>query len=154
MVFFNILFENIRVYDRNFDWSEDIVCKFLFVVVYNYFFFKGMDMLCEGGILVYIMILGVMDFLQNCFVREWLMNYVNFVFVSCLLDNFFVDVGMEVGSDLIVLQKNIKKIELIEKEWNFIEICFVFGGININNCYFGLDYIVYIFVFMGKNMYG
>lgn len=58
------------------------------------------------------------------------------------------------GSDLIVLQKNTKKTELTEKERNFIETRLVSGGININNCYSGLDHIVHTSVSMGKNMYG
>ena len=154
MVSSNIPFENTRVYDRNFDRSEDTVRKSSLAAVHNYFFLKGMDTLREGGILAYITTSGVMDSPQNRPVREWLMNHANLVSASRLPDNLFVDAGTEVGSDLIVLQKNTKKTELTEKERNFIETRLVSGGININNCYSGLDHIVHTSVSMGKNMYG
>ena len=154
MVSSNIPFGNTRVYDRNFDRSEDTVRKSSLAAVHNYFFLKGMDTLREGGILAYITTSGVMDSPQNRPVREWLMNHANLVSAIRLPDNLFVDAGTEVGSDLIVLQKNTKKTELTEKERNFIETRLVSGGININNCYSGLDHIVHTSVSMGKNMYG
>ena len=154
MVSSNIPFGNTRVYDRNFDRSGDAVRKSSLSAVHNYFFLKGMDTLREGGILAYITTSGVMDSPQNRPVREWLMNHANLVSAIRLPDNLFVDAGTEVGSDLIVLQKNTKKTELTEKERNFIETHFVSGGININNSYSGLDHIVHTSVSMGKNMYG
>ena len=84
--------------------------------VHNYFFLKGMDTLREGGILAYITTSGVMDSPQNRPVREWLVNHANLVSTIRLPDNLFTDVGTEVGSDLIVLQKNTRKSELTEKE--------------------------------------
>ena len=69
MVSSNIPFGNTRVYDRNFDRSEDIVRKSSLAAVHNYFFLKGMDTLREGGILAYITTSGVMDSPQNRPVR-------------------------------------------------------------------------------------
>lgn len=109
MVSSNIPFGNTRVYDRNFDRSEDAVRKSSLSAVHNYFFLKGMDTLREGGILAYITTSGVMDSPQNRPVREWLMNHANLVSAIRLPDNLFVDAGTEVGSDLIVLQKNTQK---------------------------------------------
>ena len=154
MVSSNIPFGNTRVYDRNFDRSGDAVRKSSLSAVHNYFFLKGMDTLREGGILAYITTSGVMDSPQNRPVREWLMNHANLVSAIRLPNNLFVDAGTEVGSDLIVLQKNTKKTELTEKERNFIETRLVSGGININNSYSGLDHIVHTSVSMGKDMYG
>ena len=150
----NIPFGNTRVYDRDFDRSEDAVRKFSLAAVHNYFFLKGMDTLREGGILAYITTSGVMDSPQNCPVREWLVNHANLVSAIRLPDNLFTDAGTEVGSDLIVLQKNTRKSELTEKERNFIETRIISGGIHINNSYAGLDHIVHTSVSMGKNMYG
>ena len=154
MVSSNIPFGNTRVYDRDFDRSEDAVRKSSLTAVHNYFFLKGMDTLREGGILAYITTSGVMDSPQNRPVREWLMNHANLVSAIRLPDNLFVDAGTEVSSDLIVLQKNTKKTELTEKERNFIETRLISGGININNSYSGLEHIVHTSVSMGKNMYG
>lgn len=150
----NIPFGNTRVYDRDFDRSEDAVRKFSLAAVHNYFFLKGMDTLREGGILAYITTSGVMDSPQNRPVREWLVNHANLVSAIRLPDNLFTDAGTEVGCDLIVLQKNTRKSELTEKERNFIETRIISGGIHINNSYADLDHIVHTSVSMGKNMYG
>ena len=48
MVSSNIPFGNTRVYDRDFDRSEDSVRKSSLAAVHNYFFLKGMDTLHEG----------------------------------------------------------------------------------------------------------
>ena len=150
----NIPFGNTRIYDRDFDRSDDPVRKSSLAAVHNYFFLKGMDTLREGGILAYITTSGVMDSPQNRPVREWLVNHANLVSTIRLPDNLFTDAGTEVGSDLIVLQKNTRKSELTEKERNFIETRIISDSIHINNSYAGLDHIVYTSVSMGKNMYG
>ena len=111
MVSSNIPFGNTRVYDRDFDRSEDVVRKSSLAAVHNYFFLKGMDTLHEGGILAYITTSGVMDSPQNRPVREWLVNHANLVSAIRLPDNLFVDAGTEVSSDLIVLQKNTRKLK-------------------------------------------
>ena len=148
MVSSNIPFGNTRIYDRDFDRSDDPVRNFSLAAVHNYFFLKGMDTLREGGILAYI------TTPQNRPVREWLVNHANLVSVIRLPDNLFTDAGTEVGSDLIVLQKNTRKSELTEKERNFIETRIISGGIHINNSYADLEHIVHTSVSMGKNMYG
>lgn len=150
----NIPFGNTRVYDRDFDRSDDSVRKSSLGAVHNYFFLKGMDTLREGGILAYITTSGVMDSPQNRPVREWLVNHANLVSAIRLPDNLFIDAGTQVSSDLIVLQKNTRKSELTEKERNFIETRLISGNININNSYSDLDHIVHTSVSSGKNMYG
>lgn len=154
MVSSNIPFGNIRIYDRDFDRSDDPVRKSSLAAVHNYFFLKGLDTLREGGILAYITTSGVMDSPQNRPVRDWLVNHANLVSTIRLPDNLFTDAGTEVGSDLIVLQKNTRKSELTEKERNFIETRLISGSININNSYADLDHIIHTSVSMGKNMYG
>ncbi len=150
----NIPFGNTRVYDRDFDRSEDAVRKSSLGAVHNYFFLKGMDTLREGGILAYITTSGVMDSPGNRPVREWLMNHADLVSAIRLPENLFIDAGTQVGTDLIILQKNTRKSELAERERNFIETHLISGNIPINNSYSGLDHIIYTSVLMGKNMYG
>lgn len=150
----NIPFGNTRVYDRDFDRSKDAVRKSSLGAVHNYFFLKGMDTLREGGILAYITSSGVMDSPGNRPVREWLMNHADLVSAIRLPENLFIDAGTQVGTDLIVLQKNTRKSELAERERNFIETHLISGNIPINNSYSGLDHIVYTSVLVGKNMYG
>ncbi len=150
----NIPFGNTRVYDRDFDRSDDPVRKSSLGAVHNYFFLKGMDTLREGGVLAYITTSGVMDSPQNRPVREWLVNHANLISAIRLPDNLFIDAGTQVSSDLIVLQKNTQKTELTEKERSFIETRLISGNININNSYSDLDHIVHTSVSSGKNMYG
>lgn len=150
----NIPFGNTRVYDQDFDRSEDAVRKSSLGAVHNYFFLKGMDTLREGGILAYITTSGVMDSPGNRPVREWLMNHADLVSAIRLPENLFIDAGTQVGTDLIVLQKNTRKSELSERERNFIETHLISGSIPINNSYSGLDHIIYTSVLVGKNMYG
>lgn len=150
----NIPFGNTRVYDRDFDRSEDAVRKSSLGAVHNYFFLKGMDTLREGGILAYITTSGVMDSPGNRPVREWLMNHADLVSAIRLPENLFIDAGTQVGTDLIILQKNTRKSELAERERNFIETHLISGNIPINNSYSGLDHIIYTSVLVGKNMYG
>ncbi len=150
----NIPFGNTRVYDRDFDRSEDAVRKSSLGAVHKYFFLKGMDTLREGGILAYITTSGVMDSPGNRPIREWLMNHADLVSAIRLPENLFIDAGTQVGTDLIVLQKNTRKSELAERERNFIETHLISGNIPINNSYSGLDHIVHTSVLVGKNMYG
>ena len=150
----NIPFGNTRVYDRDFDRSEDAVRKSSLGAVHNYFFLKGMDTLREGGILAYITTSGVMDSPGNRPVREWLMNHADLVSAIRLPENLFIDAGTQVGTDLVVLQKNTRKSELTERERKFIETHLISGNIPINNSYSGLDHIVHTSVLVGKNMYG
>lgn len=89
----NIPFGNTRIYDRDFDRSDDPVRKSSLAAVHNYFFLKGMDTLREGGILAYITTSGVMDSPQNRPVREWLVNHANLVSTIRLPDNLFTDAG-------------------------------------------------------------
>lgn len=131
----NIPFGNTKVYDRDFDRSEDAVRKSSLGAVHNYFFLKGMDMLREGGILAYITTSGVMDSPGNRPIREWLMNHADLVSAIRLPENLFIDAGTQVGTDLIVLQKNTRKSELAERELNFIETHLISGNIPINNSY-------------------
>ena len=50
---------------------------------------------------------GVLDAPTNAPIREYMMNHANLVGVARLPNNLFTDnAGTEVGSDLIILQKN------------------------------------------------
>lgn len=141
----NIPFGNTRIYDRDFDRSDDPVRKSSLAAVHNYFFLKGMDTLREGGILAYITTSGVMDSPQNRPVRDWLVNHANLVSTIRLPDNLFTDAGTEVGSDLIVLQKNTRKSELTEKERNFIETRLI--------CKYSINSLVYWVTYVHNVVY-
>lgn len=150
----NIPFGDTKVYDHDFDKSDDEIRRFALGAVHNYFFLKGVDALREGGILAYITSTGVMDSMRNRPIREWLMNHTRLVSTVRLPNNLFTDAGTEVSSDLIILQKHTEKQELTENELNFIETRMLSDGIYINNSYKELDHVIYTSVKKGMNMYG
>ena len=119
MVVSNIPFGDVRIYDPLY---KDGVHKKAADRIHNYFFVKGLDALREGGLLVYLTSRGVADTASNRDVREHLMNKSNLISAIRLPDSLFVNEGItEVGTDLIILQKNSMKKELSEAEKRFIE---------------------------------
>lgn len=118
----NIPFGNFVVYDREYSKSKDEVKSLSTRAIHNYFFIKGLDMLREGGILAFITSQGLLDSEANKPVREYLMNNARLVSAIRLPNNLFAEnAGTEVGSDLIVLQKETGKGISGEREQYFID---------------------------------
>lgn len=116
----NIPFGEMSVFDAGF-MKQDGLHRDSTRAIHNYFFVKGVESLREGGIMAFITSQGVMNSPNNQPVRKWLMENTNLVSAIRLPNNLFTDyAGTEVGSDLIVLQKNTAKEEL-----NFGEKLFV-----------------------------
>lgn len=118
----NIPFGDIAVFDPVFSKTDEPARKVARMSLHNYFFVKGVDMLREGGVLAFITSQGVMNAPSNEPVREWLMSHTRLVSAVRLPNNLFSEnAGTEVGSDLIVLQKNSNKACLTEEEQRFIK---------------------------------
>ncbi|PDP58011.1 DNA methylase [Porphyromonas gingivalis] len=118
----NIPFGDVAVFDPVFSKTDEPARKIARMSLHNYFFVKGVDMLREGGVLAFITSQGVMNAPTNEPVREWLMNHTRLVSAVRLPNNLFPEnAGTEVGSDLIVLQKQSGKKELTEEEQRFIK---------------------------------
>ena len=118
----NIPFGDIAVFDPIFSKTDELARKVARMSLHNYFFVKGVDMLREGGVLAFITSQGVMNAPSNEPVREWLMSHTRLVSAVRLPNNLFSEnAGTEVGSDLIVLQKNSNKACLTEEEQRFIK---------------------------------
>ena len=118
----NIPFGDIAVFDPVFSKTDEPARKVARISLHNYFFVKGVDMLREGGVLAFITSQGVMNAPSNEPVREWLMSHTRLVSAIRLPNNLFSEnAGTEVGSDLIVLQKNTNKASLTEEEQRFIK---------------------------------
>ena len=118
----NIPFGDIAVFDPVFSKTDEPARKVARMSLHNYFFVKGVDMLREGGVLAFITSQGVMNAPSNEPVREWLMSHTRLVSAIRLPNNLFSEnAGTEVGSDLIVLQKNSNKASLTEEEQRFIK---------------------------------
>ncbi|WP_348797937.1 N-6 DNA methylase [Flavobacterium adhaerens] len=118
----NIPFGDTSVFDLSYSRSKDTAKVQAARSIHNYFFLKGADMLREGGLLVYITSQGILNSPKNEPIRRALMQDNNLVSVVRLPNNLFTEyAGTEVGSDLIILQKNTAKQNLTEAEELFCQ---------------------------------
>jgi len=151
----NIPFGNISLFDPQFRQSKDPVRLQASRSIHNYFFIKSVDALREGGLLAFITSQGVMNSSSNKSVREWLMNNCNLISAIRLPNNLFSDhAGTEVGSDLIVLQKNTAKKSLNQQEYQFIRCRKLSNGITVNNCFLDFNRVVQTKSFVDTDPYG
>ncbi|WP_185229385.1 N-6 DNA methylase [Elizabethkingia meningoseptica] len=113
----NIPFGDTSVFDLSYSRSRDSAKEQAARSIHNYFFLKGTDMLREGGLLAYITSQGILNSPKNEPIRRALMQDNNLVSVVRLPNNLFTEyAGTEVGSDLIILQKNTAKQNLTDRE--------------------------------------
>src|SRR5690554_5530228 len=118
----NIPFGDTSVFDLSFSRSKDPAKVQASRNIHNYFFLKGNDMLREGGIQAFITSQGVLNSPKNEPIRRALMQDNNLVSVVRLPNDLFTEyAGTEVGSDLIILQKNTVKQSLTETEELFCQ---------------------------------
>jgi N12 class adenine-specific DNA methylase len=151
----NIPFGDTAVFDVSFSKSNDPAKRQATQKVHNYFFLKGVETLREGGIMAFITSQGVMNSPQNEPVRQWLMNNTNLVSAIRLPNNLMSDnAGTEVGSDLVILQKNSNKTSLTAEEQAFIKSRTLSNGININNYFQDFSRVVHTKSSVDKDLYG
>ncbi|PWJ97119.1 helicase-like protein [Flavobacterium araucananum] len=113
----NIPFGDTSVFDLSYSRSKDSAKVQAARSVHNYFFLKGTDMLRDGGLLAYITSQGILNSPNNEPIRRALMQDNNLISVVRLPNNLFSDyAGTAVGSDLIILQKNLAKQGLTKRE--------------------------------------
>ena len=106
----NIPFGNFAIYDRAYSKGKDAAKREATRAIHNYFFVKGLDCLREGGLLAFITSRGVADSPTNAPIREYLMEHSRLVSALRLPDGMFSEnAGTEVGSDLLILQKETGK---------------------------------------------
>lgn len=118
----NIPFGDTSVFDLSYSRSKDNAKVQAARSIHNYFFLKGTDMLREGGLLAYIASQGILNSPKNEPIRRALMQGSDLVSVVRLPNNLFTEyAGTEVGSDLIILQKNTAKQSLTETEELFCQ---------------------------------
>lgn len=152
----NIPFGDMNVFDAAF-MKQDQLHKDSTHAIHNYFFIKGVETLREGGILAFITSQGVMNSPNNTPIREWLMQNTNLVSAIRLPNNLFTDyAGTEVGSDLIILQKNTGK----DSKLSFWENLFVgtsqseLTGIYTNDYFYNHGRVVLTKATIGTDPYG
>ena len=118
----NIPFGDFMVYDREYSKGKDVLKRESTRAIHNYFFVKGLDCIKEGGLLAFITSQGVLDSPRNEAIRRYLMQNSRLISALRLPSGMFSDnAGTDVGSDLIVLQKQTGK-EISEGiEQQFVE---------------------------------
>lgn len=120
LVMSNIPFGTVKVYDYSYQ-KGNAIKMMATNTLHNYFFVKGLDAVKEGGLVVYITTRGVADSPSNKEIRRYLMQNANLISTIRLTDDLFTQTGgIEVGSDLIILQKNTQKRQLSYDEKLFI----------------------------------
>ena len=145
----NVPFGDIKVYDPLF---KSPVQKEALKMVHRYYVLKGLDCLKDGGILAYII---TSNYLNNDSeqVQEAL-KQARLIGAYRLANNLFKENGTEVGTDLLVLQKDVNKKDLTSDE------CMLLTAVEKEGCptnmYFSLypDHIVATDEMVGTDAYG
>lgn len=150
----NIPFGDVKVFDAAF-MKQGQLHRDSTKTIHNYFFVKGIETLREGGILAFVTSQGVMNAPNNESVRKWLMDNTNLVSVVRLPNNLFTDIaGTEVGSDLIILQKNTAKKELTSDENAFVSSRKLSNGAMVNNYFQDFNRVVHTKAYNDTDPYG
>ena len=151
----NIPFGDVMTFDVAFSTDRDPVRRQGARALHNYFFMKSVDTVREGGLIAFITSQGVADSVRNQPIREWLMQRCDLISAVRLPNNLFTEnAGTEVGSDLIVLQKNSAARPLTPRHRDFIETRTLSNGITVNNSFQTLDRVVHTSSKVGTNPYG
>lgn len=150
----NIPFGDIRVFDPSFD--NGTARRFALNSLHNYFFAKGLDAVREGGVLAFITSQGVMNSAMAYPVRQYLMNQSRLLSAVRLPNNLFTDyAGTEVGSDLVILQKDtLSQREYTPLERSFVEVGTQADGTTQNEYFEHTAAIVHTRGHVGTDPYG
>lgn len=117
----NIPFSRFGVHDAVFE-KGDAVHKKSLEKIHRYFFVKALEQLEDGGVLAFVTSRGIADTAECDYLRQWLMEKGNLLAAVRLPDNLFMSgSGVEVGSDLIVVQRDTKKAWMTTSERQFTE---------------------------------
>ena len=116
----NIPFGDFAVSDPVYATSRIGVYRQSVKMIHNYFFLKGLEAARDGGIVAFITSQGLMNG-NNALLRGALVNQADLLCALRLPNNTFTDsANTEVGSDVIVLQKNSGKKGLSKLEEAFV----------------------------------
>ena len=125
----NIPFGDFMVYDRAYSKGKDSIKREATRTIHNYFFIKGLESLREGGVLAFITSQGLLDSPYNEIFRRYLMEQSRLISAIRLPSGMFSErAGTEVGSDLIVLQKQTGKGITPGEEERFVRTAAVPSG--------------------------
>jgi N12 class adenine-specific DNA methylase len=116
LVISNIPFGNFAVHDPAFN-KSGIASK-----IHNYFFAKGLDKLHDGGILAYLVTDAFLNSPSNNTARKYLFTSADLLAVAALPANLMKEnANVEVGTHLLLVQKNNSKEVLSDAEASLLE---------------------------------
>ncbi len=151
----NIPFGDVAVFDPAFSASDAPGRRAAAKAIHNYFFLKGLDAVRDGGIVAFITSQGVLNSPQNEEVRREMLRHADPVSVIRLPNNLFTDnAGTEVGSDLIILQKNNRKERFTEQDHKFFGSVRQETGIIVNGLFLDKARIVHTKAMQDTDPYG
>ena len=151
----NIPFGDVAVFDPEFSNSRNTARRSASKTIHNYFFLKSLDAVREGGIVAFITSQGVLDAPSNAPIREYMMKHANLVGVARLPNNLFTEnAGTEVGSDLIILQKNSNKEGLYYNEKLFVQTEQTSIGSSVNGYVWSIGSLSHTDLIKGTDPYG
>ena len=115
----NIPFGDIAVFDAEYE-KKSVMHRIAAKKVHTYFFLKGLDAVRDGGIVAFITSQSVLNTEGNGGTRYLMMKQADLLSAIRLPNNLFSEnANTEVGCDLIILQKNINKMDLSEEDMRF-----------------------------------
>ena len=124
----NVPFGEVAVFDPAFATGDSPARKTAQKAVHNYFFLKGLDAVRDGGIVAFLTSQGVINSPRNESIRLEMLKKARLVSAIRLPSNLFTEnANTEVGSDLIVLQKDTRREELTEDERLFTQTGILHG---------------------------
>ena len=110
----NVPFGNISVFDPAYTNSKEQVKRDAAKMIHRYYVLKGLDCLRNGGLLAYIITSNYLN-RDNDQLAEAL-KQANLVTAIRFANNLFHEAGTEVGTDLLILQKDESKQALTDDE--------------------------------------
>ncbi|WP_025146090.1 Eco57I restriction-modification methylase domain-containing protein [Pedobacter jeongneungensis] len=113
----NIPFGDAKVFDEKYLKDKRPIVKQSTNRIHNYFFVKNLDMLKDKGFLAFIVTASFLNSPGNESIRKFMLSKADIVSVTRFPNKLFNEhAGTEVSSDLIVLQKNDKKLNLSNED--------------------------------------
>ena len=110
----NVPFGDIRVFDSDYTNSKSQVRRDAAKMIHRYYVLKGLDCLREGGILAYIITSNYLN--RDSEQIGEALKQARLIGAYRLANNLFKESGTEVGTDLLVMQKDSKRGPLTEEE--------------------------------------
>ena len=85
--------------------------------IHNYFIWKGLQKVREGGIMAVLVTNAFLDTVSNKSAREYLFMHSDFISLTVMPDNLMKDIAnTEAPSHFLVVRKNSSKIEMSAEE--------------------------------------